>query len=75
MYCKRAVEYMKAQRESRNFHEDKKLLNLFDNKLVDILGINSAYQLDFPTVKKLLYKLSSINEFDCNSNFPYTSNV
>ena len=60
MYCKRTVEYMKAQRESRNFHEDKKLLNLYDNKLVDILGINAAYHIDFPTVKQLLYKLSSM---------------
>ena len=51
MYCKRAVEYMKAQRDSRNFQEDKKMLNLFDNQIVDILGINSAYHIDFPTVK------------------------
>ena len=49
MYCKRAVEYMKAQRESRNFHEEEKLLDLFDNKLVDILGINTAYHIDFPS--------------------------
>ena len=64
MYCKRIVEYMKPQRESRNFHEDKKLLNLIDNKLVDILGINAAYHIDFPTVKQLLYKLSSMTICD-----------
>merc|ERR1711867_163149 len=51
---------MKAQRASTNFNEDKKLLNLFDKKLVDILGINAAYHKDFPTVKQLLYKLSSM---------------
>ena len=45
MYCKRAVEYMKAQKASVNFHEDKKLLNIFDNKLVNILGINVAYHI------------------------------
>ena len=60
MHCKRAVEYMKVQRESRNINEDKKLQNLLDNKLVDILGINAAYHKDFPTVKQLLYKLSSM---------------
>ena len=59
MYCKRAMEDMKAQKASVTFHEDKRLLNLFDNKLVDILGINWAYHIDFPTVKQLLYKLSS----------------
>ena len=51
MYFKRAVEYMKAQKSSANFHENKKQLNLFDNNLVDILGINVAYHIDFPTVK------------------------
>ena len=64
MYCKRAVEYMKAQKSSTNFYKDKKLLNLFDNKLVDILGINTAYHIDFPTVKQLFYKLSSITICD-----------
>ena len=28
--------------------------------MVDILGINVAYHIDFPTVKQLLYKLSSL---------------
>ena len=50
---------MKAAEPARNFKEDKKLLNLFDNKLVEIVGINRAYHIDFPTVKQLLYKLSS----------------
>ena len=59
---------MKAQKASATFYEDKKLLNLFDNKLVDILGINAAYHIDFPTVKQLLYKLSSptIHDRLCN---------
>ena len=51
---------MKAQKSSANFHEDKKLLNIFYNKLLGILGINEAYHIDFPTVKQLLYKLSSM---------------
>ena len=55
---------MKAQKSSANFHEDKKLLNLFDNKLVDILGINTAYHIEFPTVNQLLYKLSSMTICD-----------
>ena len=57
MYCKRVMEDMKAQKASVTFYEDKRLLNLFDNKLVDILGINGAYHMAFPTVKQLLYKL------------------
>ena len=62
------MEYMKAQKASTNFYVDKKLLNLFDNKLVDILGINPAYHIDFPTVKQLLYKPSSHSIHDklCN---------
>ena len=58
MYCKRAVEYMKAQRDCKNFQDDKMLLNLFNDKIVDILSINSAYYVEFATVKQLLYKLS-----------------
>ena len=50
---------MKAQRDSRNFQDDKRMLNLFNDKIVDILSINSAYHVDFATVKQLLYKLSS----------------
>ena len=50
---------MKVQRDSRNFQKDKRMLNLFDDKIVDILSINSAYHIDFATVKQLLYKLSS----------------
>ena len=50
---------MKATKPASNFLEDKKLLNIFDNKLVEIVGINRAYHIDFPTVKQLLYKLSS----------------
>ena len=68
MYCKRAVEYMKAQRDLRNFQEDKKMLNLFDGKIVDILDINSAYHIDFSTVKQLLYKLSSVTIRDKRQN-------
>ena len=50
---------MKAQRGCRNFQDDKKLLNLFENKLVDIISVNPTYHLDFATVKQLLHKLSS----------------
>ena len=68
MYCKKVMEDMKAQKASVTFHDDKRLLNLFDNKLVDILGINGAYYMDFPTAKQLLYKLSShtIRDILCN---------
>ena len=40
------------------------MLNLFDNQLVDILGINSAYHIDFSRVKQLIYKLSSVTIWD-----------
>ena len=59
MYCKKAMEDMKAWKASATFHDDKCLLKLLDNKLVDILGINGAYYMDFPTAKQLVYKLSS----------------
>ena len=55
----KAVEHMKAQRSCRNFQDDKIMLNLFENKVVDLLSINPAYHLDFATVKQLLHKLSS----------------
>ena len=42
---------MKAAEPARNFKKDQKLLNLFNNKLVEIVGINRAYHIDFPTVK------------------------
>ena len=35
------------------------MLNLFENKFVEIMSINPAYHLDFMTVKQLLHKLSS----------------
>ena len=35
------------------------MLNAFDKALVDILSLNSAYQLDFSTAKQLVNKLSS----------------
>ena len=50
---------MKAAEPARTFKEDKALLNLFNNKLVEIVGINRAYHINFPTVKQLIYKLSS----------------
>ena len=50
---------MKAAEPARNFKEDKALLNLFDNKLIEFVGINREYHIDFPTVKQLIYKLSS----------------
>ena len=50
---------MKAAKSANNFKEDKKLLNIFDNKLVEIVGINREYHIDFLTVKQLIYKLSS----------------
>ena len=59
MYYKKALEEMKAAKPARNFKEDKALLNLFDNKLVEIVGINREYHINFLTVKQLIYKLSS----------------
>ena len=64
MYCKRAVEFLKAHKSSRDFHEDKNLLNIFDNQLVEILGINTVYHIEFPIVKQLLYKISSAKMWD-----------
>ena len=43
MYCKKALKEMKAAELARNFKEDKALLNLFDNKLVEIVGIQSIF--------------------------------
>ena len=65
MYCKKALEGIKVAEPAINFKEAKKLFNLFDNKLVEIVGINRAYHIDFPTVKQLLYKLSSATIRDC----------
>ena len=31
MYCKKALKNMKAQKSSVTFHDDKHLLNLYDN--------------------------------------------
>ena len=59
MYCLKAVKFMKAQRGCRNFQDDKKMLNLFENKLVDIISVNPTKHLDFLTVKQLLHKLLS----------------
>ena len=59
MYCMKVVEHMKAHRSCRNFQDDKQMLNIFDNKVTDILSINPAYHLDFTTVKQLFHKLSS----------------
>ena len=59
MYCKKMMEDMKAQKASSTFHDEKHLLNNFENKLVDIIAINGTYYTDFPTAKQLLYKLSS----------------
>ena len=50
---------MKAHRPCRNFSDDKAMLNLFENKMTDILSVNPAYHLEFTTVKQLLHKLSS----------------
>ena len=43
MYFKTMLEDMKAQKASITIHDDKQLLSLFENKLVDILRINRAY--------------------------------
>ena len=32
---------------------------MFARRLIEIMGINSAYHIDFSTVKQLIYKLSS----------------
>ena len=65
MYCKKVLEEMKAEELDRNFKEDKALLNLCDNKLVEIVGINREYYINFPTIKQLIYKLSSATIRDC----------
>ena len=59
MYCLKVLKEMKVTEPARNFKDGKKLLNLFDNKLVEIVEINRAYLIDFPTVEQLLYRLSS----------------
>ena len=59
MYRKKRVEYMKAQKCYRSFQDDNEFLNLYDDKIVEILSINLAYSLDFLTVKQLLYKVPS----------------
>ena len=51
---------MTSAKSSTSFKEDNELLNMFDSKLVEIIGINSAYHIDFPTVKQLIDKLSSV---------------
>ena len=50
---------MKAQKGYRSVQDDNEFLNLYDDKIVEILSINPAYSLDFATVKHLLHKLSS----------------
>ena len=84
MYCKKAVKIMKAETPALNFWEDKELLNIFDNKLVEIVGINAAYHIDFPTVKQLLYKLYSakiqehlrcrLNDVKAKDDYIYNTN-
>ena len=50
---------MKAYPGSRTYFEDKKMLNTFDKNLSNILSLNSAYLIDFPTAKLLINELSS----------------
>ena len=59
MYCMQQVEYMKAHIPCRNFKDDKDILDLFEDKITDILSVNPAYHLEFATAKQLLHKLSS----------------
>ena len=59
MYCKRKLEEIKSAKSSTSFKEDKELLNRFDTKLVEIIGINNAYHIDFPTIQQLIHKLSA----------------
>ena len=59
MYCMKQIKYMKAHKPCQNFKDDKDMLNLFEDKVTDILSVNPAYHLEFATAKQLLHKLSS----------------
>ena len=50
---------MKSASLSRGYRDDKELINMYDKKLIEIMSINSSYQIEFSTVKQLIYKLSS----------------
>merc|ERR1712240_460387 len=58
MYCKRKLEEMKSDNLYRGYREDKELINMYDKKLIEIMSINSSYQIEFSTVKQLIHKLS-----------------
>ena len=59
MYCKRKLEEIKSANLSRGYRDDKELINMYDKKLIEIMSINSSYQIEFSTVKQLIHKLSS----------------
>ena len=59
MYCNRKLEDMKSARPSKGYRSDKKLINLYDRKIIEIMSINNSYQVNFSTVKQPLHKLSS----------------
>ena len=50
---------MKSANLSRGYRDDKELINMFDKKHIEIMSINSSYQIKFSTVKQLIHKLSS----------------
>ena len=51
MYCMKQIECMKAHKPCRNFKDDKDMLNIFEDKITDILRVNPAYHLEFATAK------------------------
>ena len=50
---------MKSANLSRGYRDDKELIDMYDKKLIEIMSINSSYQIEFSTVKQLIHKLSS----------------
>ena len=59
MYCKRKLEEMKSASLSKGQSDDKELISMYDEKLIEIMSIDSSYHIEFFTVKQLIYKLSS----------------
>ena len=50
---------MKAAELSRTYRDDKKLISMFDRKLIKITSMDNSFHVDFSTVMILIHKLSS----------------
>ena len=59
MYCDGKHEDMRAARLSKGYRGDKKLINSYDKKIIEIMSINNSYHINFSVVKQLIHKLSS----------------